>query len=78
MWEQSLSQWWHTTQRRTGEGTSETRINDSRQASFIHAANYITLHSNHMHIVEELQIAYGTSSKLRRMSGVRIVEDFGL
>jgi len=66
------------THRRSGQSTSKTQINDSHQAASIHAANYITLCSDLMHMVEKLKIAYGTSWKPRRMSCMRNGEDVGL
>jgi len=63
------------THRRRGQSTSQTQINDSRQAALIHAADYITLRSDLLHMVEKLKMAYGKSSKSRRMSLVRNGED---
>jgi len=53
-------------------------MNDSLQSALIHAANYITLHSDLLHMVEKSKIAYGTSWKLRRMSWIRNGEDVAL
>jgi hypothetical protein len=44
------------------------RINDSRNAALVHAANCITVRSDLLHMVEILKIAYGTSWKSRKTS----------
>jgi len=66
------------THRRSGQSTSETRINVSRQAALVYAANYITLHSDLQHIDKKLKIAYGTLWNSRRFSWIRNGEDVGL
>jgi len=44
----------------------------------MHAANYITLHSDLQHLVEESKIAYGTSWNPRRMGWIRNGEEVAL
>ena len=55
----------------------QTRMNDNRHAAFIHASNCITLHSDLVHMVEILKIAYGTSWKSRSRSCIRKVRMSG-
>jgi len=50
-------------------------MNDSCQSALMHAANYITLRSELLHMIEKSKIAYGTSWKSRRMSWIRDGED---
>jgi len=45
-------------------------MNDSHESALIHPANYITLGSDLLHMVEKLQIAYGSSWKSRRMGWI--------
>ena len=53
-------------------------MNDSRQSALIHAANYITLRTDLLHMVEKSKNVYGMSWKSRGMSWIRNGEDFGL
>jgi hypothetical protein len=66
------------TQRRSSQSTSENRTNVSPQAESIHAANYISHHSDLLHMVEKLNVPYGTSWKLRRMSSISNNDDVKL
>jgi hypothetical protein len=66
------------THRRSGQSISETRTNDSHQNALTHAANYITLPTDLLHMVEKLKIGYVTSWKWRRMSWRRNGQDVGL
>jgi len=43
-------------------------MNGICHASLVHSANRINLHSDLLHMVENLKIAYGTSWTSRRMS----------
>jgi hypothetical protein len=46
-------------------------LNDNRYAAFTHASNCITLHTDLVHMVEIIEIAYGTSWNSRRRSWMR-------
>jgi len=53
-------------------------MTDSGLSASIHAANYITLGSDLLHMIEKSRIAYGTTWKSRRMSWIRTGEDVAL
>ena len=61
-----LSQWCYTSHRRSGQCTMQTRMNEYRHATCIHASNCVTLHSEQVHVVEIWSIPCGISSKSRR------------
>jgi len=54
------------------------RLDDNRYAAFIHAFNSITLHTDLVHTVEMIEIAYGTSWKSKRRSWMRKGEEVEL
>jgi len=53
-------------------------MNGSRHAAFVHAANCITLRSDLLHMVEILEITYGTSSKSWKTSWKKKVQEVKL
>jgi hypothetical protein len=53
-------------------------LNDDRHAIFIHVSNCITLHTDLLHRVEIIEIAYGMSWKSRSRSWIRIGEEVKL
>jgi len=53
-------------------------MNYSPEIGSIHAANYVTLCSDLLHMVEKLKIAHGTTWKSRRMSWIRNGEDVAI
>jgi len=53
-------------------------MNDDYDAAYNHAANYITLCTYLLHMVEILKIAYGRSWKSPRMSWMRKGEAVGV
>jgi len=53
-------------------------MDDSRLSASIHAATYITLRSDLLHMVEKSKIAYGTLWKWRRMSRIRNGDEVAL
>jgi hypothetical protein len=50
-------------------------MNGSRYYALCHAAIYITLRSDLLHIVEKPKIAYATSWHSKRISWIRYVEE---
>ena len=53
-------------------------MNDIRQSASIHAADYLTVRSDLLHMVNQLNITYGASWTLRRVSWIRNGEDIAL
>jgi len=63
---------------RSGPCPNQISLNEDGYVAFIHASNWITLHTELVHTVELFEIAYGTSWKLRRRSRMRTDDEFML
>jgi hypothetical protein len=78
MCEQYLSEWCHMWYWNRGQWAWRIYLNDHRHGKLIHVFNCITLHTARVHMIEILEIAYGTSRKSRRGSWIRNGEDVEL
>jgi hypothetical protein len=71
MCKQNLSEWCHTCQRMSGQFAWRIDLNDNCHTVFIHVSNCITPRTDLVPMVEIVEIACGTSWKLRRWSWIR-------
>jgi len=78
VYQQHLSQWCHTSHRRSGQWVMWISMNEPRHAAFIHTSNCTTLRSDLVHKVEIMKIAYGRSWKSRRSCWIRKGEEVGV
>jgi len=62
----------------SGQCAVWTRMSGSHHAALIYAANWITLCSDLLHIVENLNIAYGTSWKSKKTNWKKQGQEIGL
>jgi len=69
--EQNLSEWCHTCHRQSSQRARRIDLNNNRHVEFIHVSNCITRRTDLVHIVEIVEIACGTSCKLRTRSWIR-------
>ena len=75
---QYLSQWWHTSNRSSGQCATRVCLNDHYHVAFIHTYNWITLGSDLVHMVDIFKITYGRLWKSRRRNWIRQSENVGL
>jgi hypothetical protein len=68
----------YSTKTRSNKCPVWTGINASRHAASVDATNCIILHSDLLHMVENLKSAYGTSWKSRKTSWKKIGQDIGI
>jgi len=78
IYKQNVIQWCHVRHRRSGQWATRTCMNDNHYSAFIRASNCTTLHSDLVHMVEILKIAYCMAWKSSRTSLMRKGEEVGL
>jgi hypothetical protein len=67
VYEESVLERYHTSQTKSSQCARHIGWNDDRQAAFIHASKGITHLTDHVHMVDTFEIAYGRPWK----SGIR-------
>ena len=67
---QNVSEWCHTSHRKSSQCSIHICLNDNCLAAFIHVSNCITLRTNLLRMVEIFELAYGTSLQSRRGSSM--------
>jgi len=78
MCQQNFSEWCRTSHWTSGQCTWRIDLNDNRHAAFLHESNCIILHTDLVHMVQILEVAYGRSWTSRRRSWIRNGEEVKL
>jgi len=68
---QIVTEWCHTYHWKSGQFSWQICLNNDHDAAFIHWSNSTTLGTHIVYIIEIVEIAYGTSWRLRRRRMIR-------
>ena len=71
MCQQNITQSCHASHKSSGQCVTRTCMNDHHHVAFVHTSTGISLHSDLIHMVKNMKIAYGRSWKSRRRNWIR-------